>query len=646
MNSRSFARPPRTGRFGVAAVLLALGCAVRAPAQPPDRSGLFAIQQDLVQLVDKLTPAVVRVAARYTGVIVDGRGYVLSDVAAVPAQFGADLRIPVELASGRIVDAQPIWRAEKSRTALLKILKGARYPHIPAGDSDALAVGALALTIGNAFNQASQGGQPAVTVGHIAGLEAAGAGAGIAVGTIITTAAINPGTSGGPLIDAAGSIIGINDQRRGSGDMGLVMPINFVRESYAGCEEAYRVLSLGAQKPIGARRHIGFMDRAVVRAAQSANRSIASLVIERAAASGAPAGGAPVAQAEKAAPEEKDGPEGDPGDPESAAPPAAPKATPDEPLRPPPKERNDGLKPLPPPRQPAPAPREGGQRPPSPPPVKVDRRDGPVTGVVISPDGLILTAQDNLWETADQKIQRIEVILPDGRKLEATRLGTDRMRGLALLRVATTDLATLPEAGRDEVEIGSFVAVVANPYGTQRYKQEPFLTWGMLSARNQLDPAKSAYQTDAWVNQANQGGALIDMEGRLLGITLLHNPARYGLNSGIGFAIPMWAIRPVLDRLARGEEVHAGYLGVRLAPVFEPEIHGVRVVEVVRHSPADRGGLQAGDRVLSVNGFSPADMLELLAELAGLCDGDAVALEIERSGTTHRLTIPAERRGP
>jgi S1-C subfamily serine protease len=167
----------------------------------------------------------------------------------------------------------------------------------------------------------------------------------------------------------------------------------------------------------------------------------------------------------------------------------------------------------------------------------------------------------------------------------------------------------------------------------------------VLSAQNQIDPAKAAYQTDAWINQANQGGALIDMNGRLLGISLLYAPSRYGLNSGVGFAIPIWSIRRVIDRLKQGQDVHPGYLGVRLAPVYEPENRGVRVVKVVRHSPAQRGGLQPGDRILAVNGRPTQDMIDVLVQLAGIIEGERVELEIVRNGAPRILTIVAERRG-
>lgn len=680
MREGTMTRSPDRLRSLVSASALILGSCLllanRAPAQRPDHSGLSSLQRDFVQLVEKLTPAVVRVADRFTGVIVDGRGYVLSDAAAVPDQFGPGARVRVELSSGRRFDAQPIWRSKRSRTALLRILRGARFPNIPAGNSDELRVGDLAITIGNAFDLARQGGQPAVTVGHVAGLWSQSSTAEITVTRIVTTAAINPGTSGGPLIDVRGSLIGINDQRRDTADMGQVMPINFIRESYAECEEAYRVLGLGARKRGRPRRYANFMVLSVVRVARTAAPAVVSVIVTRETKPPPKEPGNPPARKDLKA--KKDGPDGgaqpDRGgggkaEPKQAEPKKAEpkKAEPEnggprkdrskshgskeqqekksvvEP-RPPLKERRDTtVRPkLPPkPKRRASSGRKGRKRP----TFKLRRRKGPVSGVIVSPAGLVLTATANLWETAKTKIRKIEVVLNDGRVIAARRLGTDHIRGLTLLEVAADGLPALPEAKREEVEVGSFVAALGNPYGVKRFAHEPFLTWGVLSAQNQIDPAKAAYQTDAWINQANQGGALIDMNGHLLGISLLYAPSRYGLNSGVGFAIPMWSIRRVIDRLKQNVDVHPGYLGVRLAPVYEPENRGVRVVKVVRHSPAQRGGLRPGDRILAVNSRPTQDMIDVLGQLAGIIEGERVELEIVRDGAPRILTIAAERRG-
>ena len=614
------------------------------PAQRPDHAGLFGLQRDFVHLVEKLTPAVVRVASRYTGVIVDGRGYILSDIAAVPVQFDRDKRVQIELSSGRTLDAVPIYRAGKSRTALLKFVKGARYPNIPAGNSDDLHVGDLTFTIGNAFNQARQGGQPSVTVGHVAGLWGSRSLPEVKVTEIVTTAAINPGNSGGPLIDIRGSLIGINDQNRGAGDMGKVMPINFIRETYVKCKEAYQVLSLGARKRGSPRRYAGYMSRAVIRMAREACPAVVSLNIIRGAPLESP--GTENKDKNKDKDKEEKKPEGKkaekkPGETEKGK--AKEKKNPAD-LKPPKSKRWDGVKSLkkPKPRKDQKKPRKPPRRPRT---IKLKKRELPVSGVVIDPGGWILTAKANLWESKEKKLERIEVILPGGRVLEARRLGNDHVRGLTLLKVEAGGLPVLPEVKEGESRIGSFVAVLGNPYGSGRIGREPFLTWGLLSARDQINPAARAYQTDAWVNQANQGGALVDMEGRLMGITILFRVKRYGLNSGVGFAIPIWVVRQSLDRLKKGQDIHPGYIGVRLSPVIEPEVRGVRVIQVIKHSPADKGGLAAGDCILSVNGTSTREYLDVLLALSNVNEGKWVDLEIVRGGVTKSISILSDRRG-
>lgn len=661
----------------IAAALL-IAVAALGPAQRADPVGLASLQREFVQLVEKLTPAVVRVGKRYTGVVIDGRGYVLSDVAAVPEQTDTAQYVRVELSSGRVYDARPVWRSPRSRTALLKIVKGARFACIPAGDSDTLRVGEFVLTIGNAFNQASQGGQPAVTLGHVAGLWTAGANEQIKIGRIVTTAAINPGTSGGPLIDIRGSLIGINDQQRGPGDMGQVMPINFIRESYAKCDEAYRVLSLGAHKRPSPKRFAGYMDQAITDLARQAAPIVVALRITRdnvqppekkeekgkkkkkgkdqgepapqkKGEGDGPKGGGEREEQEKPGENKPDvdkpgeKPPGKKPPPEAAAAPPKPRQ-PEQPPRPPRKERKDTVMPVdrgpPGGRRPSPRPR-GKKRP----VFRLKRREEPVSGVIVAADGLILTATANLWEDARKKISRIDVTLADGRTVSAKRLGTDHVRGITAIRVEAKGLPVRPELGQNEAQVGSFVVVIGNPYGDRRVNHEPFLTWGVLSACNQINPAVAALQTDAWVNQANQGGALIDTQGRLLGIAMLYNPARYGLNSGIGFVLPLWSARRSLARLQKGEDVWPGYLGVRLPPVFEPEVRGARIVKTVKYSPADRGGLQPGDCILQINGVRTPDHITALNELGGAIDGERVEVEVTRNGRILNISLTAERRG-
>jgi S1-C subfamily serine protease len=222
--------------------------------------------------------------------------------------------------------------------------------------------------------------------------------------------------------------------------------------------------------------------------------------------------------------------------------------------------------------------------------------------------------------------------------------GRDRATGLALVKAEATGLPTLARPTQDATPVGAFVVAIGNPYGASRVRSEPFMTFGVLSARGQLDGGRTAVQTDAWINQANQGGALVDLDGRLLGITVLYNQTRFGLNSGIGFAIPISAIAPILERLQRGDRVECGYLGLRLIPYDEPGLPGVRIETVVEKSPAQLAGLRAGDRLLDVDGTTVLDAAHALYLLAGLREGDRVQVGTSRDGDSRLIAIAAGRR--
>jgi serine protease Do len=153
-------------------------------------------------------------------------------------------------------------------------------------------------------------------------------------------------------------------------------------------------------------------------------------------------------------------------------------------------------------------------------------------------------------------------------------------------------------------------------------------------------------QTDAAINPGNSGGALVDAEGRLIGInTAIYS--RGGGNQGIGFAIPTDLARGIMVSLIEYGKVTRGYLGVRLQDITAPlakefvlkNDQGALLSEVVPNGPADKAGLKDGDVIISFNGTPVSDSRHLKLEVAGIAPGEKVPVEIVRNGSDKTIDV-------
>src|SRR5581483_2317458 len=227
------------------------------------------------------------------------------------------------------------------------------------------------------------------------------------------------------------------------------------------------------------------------------------------------------------------------------------------------------------------------------------------SGVVVSPDGYILTA-NHVVEGADE----IKVALTDGGKeFPAKVIGADPPTDVALLKIDAKDLPAIAIADSDKLEVGDVVLAIGNPFDVGQT-----VTMGIVSAvgRTSLDinEYENFIQTDAAINPGNSGGALVDAEGRLVGInTAIFS--RSGGNQGVGFAVPVNLARAVMERLVNYGKVTRGYLGVSLQPEITPEImqdfslpdtSGSLVTGVMPNTPAAQAGMKEGDFIREVNG--------------------------------------------
>ena len=267
------------------------------------------------------------------------------------------------------------------------------------------------------------------------------------------------------------------------------------------------------------------------------------------------------------------------------------------------------------------------------------RQQGAGSGVIISEDGYILT-NNHVVDGAEEVLVRLN----DERELSATVVGRDPKTDLAVIRVAATDLPTLPLADSDQVEVGDVVLAVGNPFGLGQT-----VTLGIVSATGRgnlgLD-YEDFIQTDAAINPGNSGGALVDSQGRLIGINTAIL-SRTGGNNGIGFAVPTNLARHVLEDLVRDGHVRRGFLGVMiqdLTPALAKkfgldEDRGVLIAEVSAGTPAAKAGLREGDVVTEYDGKSVRHQRQFRLLVAQTEPGSQVTVKVLRDGKAVNLTV-------
>ncbi len=278
----------------------------------------------------------------------------------------------------------------------------------------------------------------------------------------------------------------------------------------------------------------------------------------------------------------------------------------------------------------------GSERPSAPAP----RQQGLGSGIVATPDGYILT-NHHVVDGAD----RITVEFADKRTLAATVVGDDAPSDLALLKVDASGLATLALADSDLARVGDVVLAVGNPLGIGQT-----VTSGIISAKGRTtelgDGAFQDFlQTDAAINRGNSGGALVNLQGELVGINAqIVSPS--GGNIGLGFAIPSNMVRHVLDQLKAQGHVRRAQLGVSVQPVTADiaaslglsQVQGALVSAVQPGGPAAKAGLRQGDVILEVQGRAVSDSNGLRNEVSGMEPGATATLTVRRDGRVEHLS--------
>jgi Do/DeqQ family serine protease len=265
------------------------------------------------------------------------------------------------------------------------------------------------------------------------------------------------------------------------------------------------------------------------------------------------------------------------------------------------------------------------------------------SGVIVRADGVIVT-NNHVVEGG----QEFMVVLSDRRELPAKVLLADPHTDLAVLKidVGSEHLPTLAIADTTGLQVGDLVLAIGDPFGVGQT-----VTNGIISALNRTAEGGGSYiQTDAPINRGNSGGALVDMNGDLIGInSFILSPS--GGSAGLGFAIPGPLVRRVVETaVGGGHALVQPWLGAKMDPVTgdiakslglsRPE--GALVTNVWPGGPAERAGVHNGDVVLSVGGQEVDDPAGAEFQVSTRRPGDVVPVVVQRGADQHTLNIQVE----
>jgi len=288
------------------------------------------------------------------------------------------------------------------------------------------------------------------------------------------------------------------------------------------------------------------------------------------------------------------------------------------------------------------------------------------SGVILTPDGYIVT-NNHVVENSS----KIEVILSDRRKVEATVVGRDPNTDLALIKVDGSNLPVVKMGNSDDVQVGEWVLAVGFPLDLQttvtagivsakarkigildqaqqptREEYEEYRRTGKLPERAGSRSIESYIQTDAAINPGNSGGALVNASGELIGINAAI-ASQSGRNEGYGFAIPINLAKKILEDFKKYGKVKRGYIGVSFRELDADyakelgvkDISGLYVSDVVPNGGGAAAGIKAGDIIKKVQGIEIFDSPDLQERIGRMSPGDKVELTIMRDGKTRDVTV-------
>ena len=268
------------------------------------------------------------------------------------------------------------------------------------------------------------------------------------------------------------------------------------------------------------------------------------------------------------------------------------------------------------------------------------RGGGQGSGVIVSPDGYILT-NNHVIDGA----RTVTITLPDKREFTGKIVGADPKTDLAVVKIDGQNLPTVSWGDATKLQVGEYVLAVGNPFGLNST-----VTLGIVSAlgrgRMGITQYEDFIQTDAAINPGNSGGALVNTKGELVGInTAIFSQT--GGYQGVGFAVPTSMSKPIYESLVKRGKVVRGFLGVSIQDISQDlaksfgikDAKGALVSDVMDEGPADQAGLKQGDIITTYQGSPVEDAVTLQRQVTKTVVGTKVTVRVIRDSHEKDLTV-------
>lgn len=269
--------------------------------------------------------------------------------------------------------------------------------------------------------------------------------------------------------------------------------------------------------------------------------------------------------------------------------------------------------------------------------------EGIGSGSIVTEDGYIVT---NSHVVSNGDVTQINVLFSNGETSEAELVWNDAALDLAIIKVKKDNLPAIELGDSDEVSIGDKAIAIGNPLG---FELQSTVTSGIISGLNRTVKFNTGVsmdglmQTDAAINSGNSGGALLNTKGELIGI----NTAKAGNSDGIGFAIPINIVKPVIEKVRKTGKFNSVYLGItgqsvdyiKQIPNFNTEKLGTDEGVYVVSSFDKNSDIEEGDVITAIDGVAVKDMNSLRKALLSYAVGDKAKLTVYRDGSKKEIDV-------